>query len=108
MAAIAYHSSCDQLAYADHRRDVPAGSRIDTGDGKPIVTGQPYWLVSRSQIDRANTSAAMERRLSDELERCSSELEDVREPASAWAIGVVAAAWGITIGAAFVAGLAVM
>jgi hypothetical protein len=74
-------------------------------DEEPIVLTRTMFLVTREQVDHANTAAAMSVHLTKSLILCSDTLVEARKPEPGWRIAGRWGLIGVSVGAAFVAGL---
>lgn len=105
---MASYASCAKSAHAD-RLMMSEGWNIKiTDDQGTVVRDETLkateFIIDRSAIDTANTNARRVPQLTVDLATCKGELIKATKPEASWKIGVKWAAWGITVGAAFVLG----
>jgi hypothetical protein len=95
------------VAHADEPepRILPAGTVIQLPrGGEQLTLTETRFLIPRPQIDRANATAELARRLEADLLACSSELAERRKPEPGWRVGLRWTLIGAAIGAAFTLG----
>lgn len=102
---VACYVVCASPVYAEPR-ELPPGTVVQLPrNGERFELSQIRWLVSRSQLDKSNAAAEMEQRLERDLLSCSGRLAEARRPEPGWRIAARWAAWGVTVSAAFFAGM---
>lgn len=105
---MASYGACSHEAHAD-RLMMPKGWHITVTDDKGSVVRDEMlkeveFIIDRAGIDQNNKSAEMERRLTNDLLDCKSEIIELRKPEPGWRIAARWALWGVGISGAFVLG----
>lgn len=106
---LASYGACSKSAYADRLMMSEGWSIRITDDRGTIVRDATLtateFIVDRPAIDTCNTNARMVKTLTGDVAGLRVELIEATKPEPGWKIGVKWAAWGITVGAAFILGV---
>lgn len=107
LLVVAY-TACATTAHADTGEEyVFPGETVCKPPREAAAVTLPgeRFAVTRTTVDQCNAAHEMERKLTQQLLQCSGALAEKTKPEPGWRIAARWAAWGITVSAAFFAGL---